>query len=172
MKRLAPFFLAAFTATAVAQEPSNGGAKPTPSTDSTASAPKPAPRPAVSLAPAIDIQYMRANDQRGINVFETPKVAGAPYDGFKLNFGAAFTQQFQGLGHENTAAPKVTNNVNANELIDIGHGFNNASANLYVNAQLAPGIRVALTTYLSSRHHNETWVKDGYLLIDESPFEV
>jgi hypothetical protein len=31
---------------------------------------------------------------------------------------------------------------------------------------------VALTTYLSSRHHNETWVKDGYLLIDESPFAV
>ena len=56
--------------------------------------------------------------------------------------------------------------------MDIGAGFNNAVANLYLNAQLAPGIRVALTTYLSSRHHNETWVKDGYLLIDESPIDV
>jgi hypothetical protein len=57
-------------------------------------------------------------------------------------------------------------------LVDIGTGFNNATANLYLNAQLAPGIRVALTSYLSSRHHNETWVKDGYLLVDESPIKV
>jgi hypothetical protein len=28
-----------------------------------------------------------------------------------------------------------------------------------------------MTTYLSSRHHNETWVKDGYLLVDGSPWE-
>ena len=54
---------------------------------------------------------------------------------------------------------------------EIGVGFNNATANLYLGAQLAPGIRVALTSYLSSRHHNETWVKDGYLLIDQSPIE-
>src|SRR5215212_3703369 len=53
----------------------------------------------------------------------------------------------------------------------IGNGFNNASANLYLNAQLAPGIRVALTSYLSSRHHNETWVKDGYLQMDQSPID-
>jgi hypothetical protein len=171
MKRNVTFLvlltLAASTAGAQGNSPADSS-KPAPP-DSVAPA---APRPALSLAPAIEIQYMRANDQRGINVFETPKTAGAPYEGFKLSFGAAFTQQFQGLGHENTAAPKVTNNVNANQLIDIGHGFNNASANLNVNAQLAPGIRVALTTYLSSRHHNETWVKDGYLLVDESPFEV
>src|SRR4029453_12665566 len=36
---------------------------------------------------------------------------------------------------------------------------------------LAPGIRVQLTGYLSSRHHNETWVKDGFIQIDESPIE-
>jgi hypothetical protein len=40
-----------------------------------------------------------------------------------------------------------------------------------LNAQLAPGIRVALTSYLSSRHHNETWVKDGYLQMDQSPID-
>jgi hypothetical protein len=53
----------------------------------------------------------------------------------------------------------------------IGFGFNNSTANLGLHAQLAPGIRVALTTYLSSRHHNETWVKDGYIQIDESPID-
>ncbi len=31
-------------------------------------------------------------------------------------------------------------------------------------------MRLNLQTYLSSRHHNETWVKGGYLLIDELPF--
>jgi hypothetical protein len=120
----------------------------------------------------IEIQYFRPQDQRGLNVFEAPKVAAAPWEGFKLSFGAAFTQQFQALEHENTASARVVNNVNQNQLVEIGEGFNNATANLYLNAQLAPGIRVALTSYLSSRHHNETWVKDGYLLVDESPLDV
>ena len=62
--------------------------------------------------------------------------------------------------------------VNANQLADIGFGFNNSTANLALNAQLAPGIRVALTAYLSSRHHNETWVKDGYIQIDQSPIDL
>ena len=61
--------------------------------------------------------------------------------------------------------------VNTNQLITIGHGFNNAVANLNVNAQIAPGIRVAMTSYLSARHHQESWVKDGYLLIDDSPID-
>ena len=34
--------------------------------------------------------------------------------------------------------------MNANQLITIGHGFNNAVANLNVNAQIAPGIRIGL----------------------------
>jgi hypothetical protein len=38
--------------------------------------------------------------------------------------------------------------------------------------QLAPGIRVALTSYLSARHHQETWVKDGYIQIDASPIKL
>ena len=132
----------------------------------------------ISVVPTIEIQHLRANDQRGINVFEAPKHDQVPYEGFKLNFGAAFTQQFQGLGHENTAAPRMVAGatasapqVNANQLIQMGHGFNNAVANLYVNAQLARGIRVAMTSYLSARHHNETWVKDGYLQLDDSPID-
>ena len=128
--------------------------------------------------PPIEIQYLRPQDKRGINVFETPKVARAPYTGFRVQWGAAFTQQFQGLSHSNDAdslpyapAGSATNN-NRNRLIEIGNGFNNATANMYLHAQLAPGIRVQLTSYLSSRHHNETWVKDGFLQIDESPLDV
>jgi hypothetical protein len=33
--------------------------------------------------------------------------------------------------------------------MSIGHGFNNAVANLYLNAQLVKGIRVAMAAYLS-----------------------
>jgi hypothetical protein len=120
----------------------------------------------------IEIQHIRPQDQRGINVFESPKNDMVPFTGFKLSWGAAFTQQFQSINHQTASTEKLVNDVNVNQLMEIGAGFNNATANLYLNAQLAPGIRVALTSYLSSRHHNETWVKDGYLLIDDSPVDV
>src|SRR5687768_224269 len=119
----------------------------------------------------ITIQYLRPQDKRGLNVFETTKEPGVEFTGFKIDFGAAFTSQVQNLTHETTALPNVVNGVNANQLADIGFGFNNSTANLNLHAQLAPGIRVQLTSYLSSRHHNETWVKDGYIQIDQSPID-
>ena len=126
--------------------------------------------------PAIEIQHIRPLDQRGLNVFESPKEAGAKYEGFKLSWGGAFAQQFQNLTHQNAAALKPGKDasgkdVNLNSLVPIGSGFNNADANLYVNVQLARGIRVALEGYASSRHHNEFWIKDGYFLVDASPIE-
>jgi len=129
----------------------------------------------LSTAPGIQMQNYRPEDKRGINVFETPKDESVAYDGFKLQWGAAFTQQFQGLDHRNTASPNLVTTAgvttDANQLIRIGHGPNTATANLYLNGQLAPGIRVAMTSYASARHHNETWVKDGYLLVDASPID-
>jgi len=135
----------------------------------------PAPPPAESVITTgrpITIQNFRPQDQRGINVFETPKEPGVEYKGFRVDFGAAFTAQFQGLRHENSAEPNVVNGVNANQLIEIGNGFNNSTANLYLHAQLADGIRVQMTSYLSSRHHNETWVKDGFIQMDKSPIPL
>jgi len=128
----------------------------------------------MSMAPKIEIQNFRPFDKRGINVFEAPKEEGAEYTGFKLSWGGSFTQQFQGLDHSNSAAPRMIPDANkvlydANKLVKIGHGFNNAEANLNLNVQLARGVRVALTQYVSTRHHNETWAKDGYFLIDASP---
>jgi hypothetical protein len=117
------------------------------------------------------IQYLRAADKRGLNVFETTKDPGVEFKGFKLDFGAAFTSQVQNLSHQNTATPNVVNGVDANQLADIGFGFNNSTANATLHAQLAPGIRVQLTSYLSARHHNETWIKDGYIQFDQSPID-
>ncbi|HEX9129640.1 MAG TPA: hypothetical protein VF850_10790, partial [Gemmatimonadaceae bacterium] len=105
----------------------------------------------LSTAPGIEMQNYRPEDKRGINVFEAPKDESVAYQGFKLQWGAAFTQQFQGLDHSNTAAPVLVTTAgvttNTNQLIRIGHGPNNATANLYLNGQLARGIRVAMTTY-------------------------
>lgn len=129
----------------------------------------PIPSTYTNWVPEIRVQHFRPRDERGLNIFEPPKQDSLVVNGFAMQWGAAFTQEFQGLRHSNTAAPRVVNNVNLNQLITIGNGFNNAVANLYLDAQIAPGIRVALSSYLSSRHHEETWVKDGYLLVDQSP---
>src|SRR5688500_2995994 len=88
----------------------------------------------------ITMQHFRAVDQRGIIVFETPKEPGVEYTGFKLDFNAAFTSQVQALDHRNTAEPVLVSGVNANQLADIGFGFNNSTANLSLHAQLADGV--------------------------------
>lgn len=117
------------------------------------------------------IQHMRSRDQRGVFIFESPKDDTVSYNGSTLQWGAAFAQGAQELHHRNTASPVLVAGVDRNALMSIGGGFNNAVANLYLDAQLTRGIRVAVTSYLSSRHHPETWVKDGYFLIDASPIE-
>lgn len=114
-----------------------------------------------------ELQYFRPYDQDGVNMFEATKAdKDYDYDGFQLFWGGAFTQQFQSLSHS-------TSGVDANgapiQLGKIGSGFNLATANLYLDAQLADGIRVDLQTYLSSRHHSEAWVKGGYLRVDALP---
>jgi hypothetical protein len=125
--------------------------------------------PLVSQAqPGIELPYWRPYDQRGINVFEAPKQDTVPYQGMQLRWGVAFAQQFQGLSHRNT--PTVVDGEVVNPIIEIGPGFNLATANLNLDAVLAPGVRVNLVTYLSSRHHPEAWVKGGYLQVDEMPF--
>jgi hypothetical protein len=115
------------------------------------------------------IQYFRYYDQRGINVFETPKDKdNVTFQGFRVRFGAGFTQQYQNLKHENNGA---TNFQSTNKLYPLQSGFMTAQANLNMDVQLADGIRLNLTTYLSARHHNEAWVKGGFIQFDKLPFK-
>jgi hypothetical protein len=115
------------------------------------------------------IQYFRPYDQRGINVFETPKTDTVAFDGeMKLRIGANFTQQFQNLDHSNSE--NMVGEVNKNALYDMAPGFNLAMANFNIDAQLTDGVRVSLVSYMSSRHHNEFWVKGGYFQIDKVGF--
>lgn len=91
--------------------------------------------------------------------FEETKLNAAGFEKIQVRVGADFAMQYQLLSHYADSA-----------LIPLGKGFNLPTANLVTEAVLAPGIKVNLTTYLSSRHHNEAWVKGGYLLIDALPF--
>lgn len=125
------------------------------------------------------INFDRAYDKSGINVFETTKKDLVPYTGFQLKISGGFTQQFQALTHSNTAdvvlkdnnlTSTVGDSVNINKLYPLTNGFNLATANFILTAQLADGISVKLENYMSARHHNEFWVKGGYIQIDKLPF--
>lgn len=118
-----------------------------------------------------DMQFWRPYDKRGINVFETGKADTVAFEGMKVRIGGHFTQQWQNLSHENNA--DVVNNqqgVNLNQLIEIGSGTNLATANLNIDVALADGLRLNLISYLSSRHHPESWVKGGYIQVDKLGF--
>lgn len=126
------------------------------------------------LAQQPTIANWRAYDQTGINVFETPKTTDSKFEGLKVRWGAGFTQQYQGLKHKNTAINNGGTTVataGTNKLYPIAPGFLTAQANLFMDVQLADGIALNVTSYLSSRHHNETWVKGGYIQFDKLPFK-
>lgn len=127
--------------------------------------------PHVAFAQRDVIDGLRPADKWGLNTFEGVKTAAMPFDGLRLRLGGAFSQDFQMLSHENSAnAALDANGVNLNQLADIGSNFNTATANLTIDVQLDEGVRMHLNTYLSSRHHTETWVKGGYLQLDRTPF--
>jgi len=111
------------------------------------------------------IQYTRANNQDGLHVFEPSKNDMTEYTGFKLHIGGAFTQGYQNLSHENSDTITVV----TRKLYKMSGGFNLAQANLNFDVQLGDGIRMFLENYMASRHHNEFWVKGGYIQIDKLP---
>lgn len=117
----------------------------------------------------------RPNDQTGIVEFENPKTELQDFDGIKIRIGGFFSQDLQMLKHSNDATPLMFGAVDRNSLLKIGNNFNTAQANLDFDVQLERGVHMHLTTYLSSRHHNEAWVKGGYIQFDALsflPFDV
>ena len=119
------------------------------------------------MAQRSDIQYFRPYDQRGVNVFETSKEDTIGYDGLKLRIGAGFTQGYQSLKHSNGLTDASTPAAN---LYELGGGFPLAQANLNIDVQLYDGVSLNLVSYMSSHHHNEFWVKGGYLQVDKVTF--
>jgi hypothetical protein len=121
---------------------------------------------------AQELQFYRPNDMRGINLFETPKTDTIPFTGLKVKVGGNFEMEFQGLRNFNTATPMTQTGFtgNVNSLEKLTNGFALPMANLNVDAQLGDGIRMNLTAYLASRHHEDTWVKGGYIQFDKLLF--
>ncbi|MBI2271264.1 MAG: hypothetical protein HYU69_13050 [Bacteroidetes bacterium] len=108
------------------------------------------------------LQYFRPTGLQGINRFETSKdTAQTLFDGIKVRIGGDFAIQFQALDHSTKSK---------DTLATLGNNFNLPTANLNLDVQLADGMRMSLVTYLSSRHHNEAWVKGGYLQVDKLDF--
>ena len=121
------------------------------------------------------LQNYRPLGKGGINIFETQKDLETNFDGIKVRLGGAFTQRYQMLNHtnfytENAIATGEPNPDPEMMLIDIKNGFNLAEANFNIDVQLDDGVRMELVTYLSARHHNEAWVKGGYIQFDKLPF--
>lgn len=125
---------------------------------------------------------LRDAGKDGINVFETPKT-DTEFDGLKTTIGGGLTLGFQALDHSNTALPNLktipslTNTdaagigkYDANKLVGLTPGFNNASANMSINVGLADGVDLKMELYLSARHHQETWVKGGFIQFNKLPF--
>ncbi|SHN12036.1 hypothetical protein SAMN04488057_10752 [Cyclobacterium lianum] len=106
------------------------------------------------------LQYFRPNDKNGLNVFEPSKEDTVIFDGLKVRVGGDFAMQFQGIRQSNTAG----------NLTKLGSDFNLPSANLNLDVQVLDGVRMHLRTYLSSRAHNESWIKGGYMQIDKLDF--
>ena len=106
------------------------------------------------------LQFFRQNSKPGLNLFETNKADTVIFDGVKVRIGGDFAMQFQGLNQSNTQ----------DNLVELGTDFNLPSANFNLDVQLLDGVRMHLRTYLSSRHHNDTWIKGGHLQIDKLDF--
>lgn len=123
-----------------------------------------------AAAQEFPIDNLNPRDQRSVNAFENPKDTVSTFEKLKVRVGGAFALQFQGLTHENSAKPVIVNGVNTTQLYDIGNNFNLATANLDIDVALYDGVNLHLRTFLSSRHHNETYVKGGYLQINKLDF--
>ena len=108
------------------------------------------------------LQYRRDAGKKGINVFETSKADTVIFEGINVRVGGDFALQFQGLSHENS--------IVGDPLVDLASNFSLPTANLNLDVQLADGMRLHLRTYLSSRHHTESYVKGGYLQMDKLDF--
>lgn len=107
-----------------------------------------------------DLQNYRTPGLEGINVFEPAKEDETEFEGLNLRPGGDFAIQFQGLEQDNQLG----------NLIELSPNLTLPSANLNLDIQFAAGLRMHLRTYLSSKHHNEAWVKGGYFQMDNLDF--
>tara|TARA_R110002049_G_scaffold71370_1_gene183856 strand:- start:10038 stop:11411 length:1374 start_codon:yes stop_codon:yes gene_type:complete len=115
------------------------------------------------------VQNQIPRNQNGINQFDVKKDS-VEFKGVSVDLGAAFALQFQAIDQFNDQPATQPAPIAGYRLNDLSNNLNLPTANMSIGAQLADGVRVNLDLYLASRHHNETWVKGGYLQIDKLDF--
>lgn len=92
------------------------------------------------------------------------------FDGLNVKFGGALTLPYSMLDHSNSSSNLPYNSASSNTLYPLAHNFGLPQANLFIKTNLADGVNLNFELYLASRHHNETWVKGGYIQFDKMPF--
>ena len=110
-----------------------------------------------------NLDNFRYPDKRGVNVFEAPKDTLSTFDGVDVRVGGSFALQYQAIENENAGLAGY-------ELKEAGSNFNLATANMDLDVALYDGVRMHLRAYLSSRNHNEPYVKGGYFQVDKLDF--
>jgi hypothetical protein len=83
-------------------------------------------------------------------------------DSISVRISGDFALQFQALNHSNEPDTFPDNQLN-----DIVPGFNNATGNLGFTVQLYDGISSFIDIYLSSEHHADMWMREGFIEIDK-----
>lgn len=114
------------------------------------------------------IQNQIKRDQTGINQFDVKKDS-VEYKGLSIDLGGAFNMDFQAINSFNDQ-PASNGDITGYRLLNNQNNFTLPAADMTIGAQLFDGVRVNLDVYLASRHHNETYVKGGYLQIDKLDF--
>ena len=122
---------------------------------------------ATILATTVAFAQLRPTNKEGINVFETPKTETA-FDGLNVKIGGALTLPYTMLDHSNAHGDYLSDNPLT--LLPLTNNFGLPQANLFIKSNLADGIYLNFELYLASRHHNETWVKGGFLQFEKLPF--
>lgn len=111
---------------------------------------------------------LRPTDQTGVNVFETPKT-DTQFTGAKVEFGGSIAMPYIALTNSN-AVINQDPGTNTQALFKNTPNFALSMANLDIRSYLADGVSLQVTLYLASKHHNETWVKGGFVQFDKIPF--
>jgi hypothetical protein len=123
---------------------------------------------AACLVSSFASAQLRATDQTGVNVFETPK-ADTKFTGPGVKIGGSIAMPYIALTHSN-AVTEQDPAKNTQALFKNAANFALSQANLDINSYLSDGVTLQVTLYLASKHHNETWVKGGYVQFDKIPF--
>jgi len=85
-----------------------------------------------------------------------------------VKIGGALTLPYSTLDHSNAHGEYVSDNPLT--LVPLTNNFGLPQANLFFKSNLADGIYLNFELYLASRHHNETWVKGGFLQLEKLSF--